>query len=77
MKKTGKLHSLGISEGPWQEINISIIGPSPKSDDKDTIVVIVDQFTKMIRLKMTTIAILSQDIAKIYRNEIWKIHRVP
>jgi len=39
--------------------------------------VIVDQFTKMIRLKTTTIAVLSEKIAKIYRNNIWKIHRVP
>ena len=43
----------------------------------DTIVVIVDQFTKMIRLKATTTNISSEDIAKIYRDEIWKLHRIP
>jgi len=76
MKKVGKLHLLGISEGLWQEISINIIGPLPKSNNKDAIVIIVDQFTKMIRLKIMTIAVSSQDIAKIYRNEIWKIHGV-
>ena len=30
----------------------------------------------MIRLKVTTTAVSSEDIAKIYRNEIWKIHGV-
>ena len=30
----------------------------------------------MIRLKATTIAVSSEDIAKIYKNEIWKIHGV-
>jgi len=76
MKKVGKLHLLGIPEGLWQEISINIIGPLPKSNNKDAIVIIVDQFTKMIRLKIMTIAVSSQDIAKIYRNEIWKIHGV-
>jgi len=76
MKKVGKLHLLGIPEGLWQEISINIIGPLPKSNNKDAIVIIVDQFTKMIRLKIMTIAVSSQDIAKIFRNEIWKIHGV-
>ena len=39
--------------------------------------VIVDQFTKMIRLRATTITVLLKEIAKIYRDNIWKIHRVP
>ena len=30
----------------------------------------------MIRLKATTTAVSSEDIAKIYKNEIWKIHGV-
>jgi len=43
----------------------------------DAIVVIVDQFTKMIRLKTTTMNISSEGIAKIYRDKIWKLHGVP
>ena len=39
--------------------------------------VIVDQFTKMIQLKATTTNISSKEIARIYRNKIWKLHRVP
>jgi len=77
MKKAGKLHSLEIPEGSWQEISINIIGPLPNPNDKDTIVVIIDQFTKMIRLKSTTTAVLSENITKIYQNKIWKIHGVP
>ena len=42
----------------------------------DTIVVIVDQFMKMIQLKVTMMNISSEDIAKIYRDEIWKLHGV-
>jgi len=39
-------------------------------------VVIVNQFTKMIQLKITTMNILSKKIAKIYQDKIWKLHRV-
>jgi len=37
------LYPLEIPQGPWQEISIDIAGPLPNA-----IVVIVDQFTKII-----------------------------
>ena len=47
-----------IPEEPWQKISINIIGPLPQSKGKNTIVVIVDQFTKIIQLKaiITTVS---------------------
>ena len=77
MKKVGELHLLEIPEISWQEISIDIIEPLSKSNELDTIVVIVDQFIKIIRLKATIIAVLSEDIAKIYKDKIQKLHRVP
>ena len=41
-RKTGELHPLEIPEGPWQDISIDMIGPLPKSNGMDAIVVIVD-----------------------------------
>ena len=76
-KKAGELHSLDIPQGPWQEISINIIGSLPKSNKMDAIVVIVDQFTKIIWLKATTMNISLEGIAKIYKDDIWKLHRVP
>ena len=75
-KKSGELHPLEIPQGPWQEINIDIIGPFPRSNGMDVIVVIVNQFMKMIQLKATTTSISSERIAKIYRDDIWKLHGV-
>ena len=72
MKKAGKLHSLETPERSWQEISINIIGPLSKPNDKDAIVVIIDQFTKMIRFKLTTTVVLSENITKIYQKKIWK-----
>ena len=65
-----------ILKGLWQEISIDIIGPLLKLNGMNAIVVIVDRFTKMIRLKATTINISSEGIAKIYRDEIWKLHEI-
>jgi len=72
----GELHPLEIPQGPWQEININIVGPLSKSNGMDAIVVIVDQFTKIIQLKTTMTNISSKGVAKIYRDEIWKLHGV-
>jgi len=43
----------------------------------DAIVIIVDRFMKMIRLKATTTNISLEDIAKIYWDEIWKLYGIP
>jgi len=43
----------------------------------DAIVVIVDRFTKIIKLKTTITNISSKEIANIYWDEIWKLHRIP
>jgi len=47
-RKSGELHPLKISQGPWQKISINIIGLLPRSNRIDAIMVIVDRSTKMI-----------------------------
>ena len=54
-----------------------MIGPLLSSNGINAILVIVDWFIKMIRLKAITTTISSERIAKIYRDEIWKLYRVP
>ena len=45
----------------------------PRSKDKDIIIVIVDWFTKIIRLKTTTVAVLLGKIARIYRDNMLQL----
>ena len=66
-----------IPEGPWQDISIDMIGPLSKSNEMDAILVIMDRFTKIIRLKAMMTNISSEGVAKIYRDKIWKIHGIP
>ena len=48
----------------------------PKLKGLDAIVVIVDWFMKMIRLKVIITTVLLGEIAKIYRDNIWKLYGV-
>ena len=66
MKKAAPLHPLPTPKTPWEEINIDVIGPLPKSEDKDAILVVVDWFSKMIRLMATMTLISSNEVVKIY-----------
>ena len=66
MRKVKELYLLKTPNRLWQEISINIIRPLPKSNGQN---IIVDQFIKIIKLKAIMIAILSEDIAKIYRKK--------
>jgi len=77
MKKAVPLHPLPIPKTPWEEISIDIIGPLPRSEDKDAILVVMDRFSKMIKLIATTTSISSSEVARIYQDDIWKIHGIP
>jgi transposase InsO family protein len=54
-----------------------MIGPLPKSDDYDSILVIVDRFSKMIHLIPTTTSLSSAKLAEIYKKEVWQHHGIP
>ena len=71
------LHPLSIPQVPWEEITVDVIRSLPRSDNKDTISVIVDYFSKMIRLIATTTSISLAEVARIYWDNIWKLHSIP
>ena len=77
IKKATPLHPLPIPKTPWEEISIDVIEPLPRLEDKDAILVVVDRFSKMIRLIATTTSISSSKVARIYQDDIWKIYGIP
>ena len=76
MKKAASLYPLPTPKTPWKEISIDVIGPLPRSENKNAILVVVDWFSKIIRLMTTTTSISSSEIARIYWDDIWKIHGI-
>ena len=77
MKKAEELHLLETLNRLWQEISIDIIGLLLRLNNKNTIVVIMNQFSKIIRLKAMTTIVSLEEIAKIYQDKIWKLYRMP
>ena len=75
-KKT-PLNPNAVPDTPWEIISVDLIGPLPESKGKNIIMVIVDQFSKMIWLFPVSTKITSQGMAKIFRNEIFKLHGIP
>jgi transposase InsO family protein len=75
--KAAPLHPLLTPQYPWEEISIDMIGPLPMSQGYDAILVVVDRFSKMIRLIPTNVTLSSSQLAHIYRDEIWKLHGIP
>ena len=77
MGKKTPLNPNTVPNTPWEIILVDLIGPLPKSKGKNTIMVIVDRFSKMIQLFLVSTKITSQSMAKIFRDEIFKLHGIP
>ena len=75
--KAAPLHPNEVPEGPWQIISVDMMGPLPESKGFDTILVIVDRFTKKSFFLPTNSKITSKGIATLYRDRVFSEHRLP
>ena len=76
-KRATPLYPLDAPKGLWQEITVDMIGPLPQSKNNNAILVVVDRLTKMIQIIPTSVGITSKEIAKLYKNNIWKLYGIP
>ena len=74
---TTPLHPNEIPSSPWEIISINLIGPLPQSKGKNSILVVVDQFSKMTHLFPIMDTITSKGVATIFCNSIFKLHGTP
>jgi Integrase zinc binding domain len=59
----GLLHSLPTPDRPWQSIRIDFMGPLPKLNDCDYLMVIIDRLTSQVHLVPTTTTVTAKGIA--------------
>ncbi|MBW0584246.1 hypothetical protein O181_123961 [Austropuccinia psidii MF-1] len=76
-KKLGLLKPLPISNGPWICLSMDFITQLPLSNSFDSILVIVDRFSKMAVFIPTMSSITSLDLAHLFIKNIFLKHGLP
>ena len=76
-KPAGKLRPNQIPERPWQHILVDFITKLLMSKGHDSILVICDRFSKMFHFVVTTEKIMAEGLARLFRDNIWRLHGLP
>ena len=76
-KLTGLLHSLPIPDRPWQSIGLDFMGPLPKSNNFDYLLVVIDRLTSQVHLVPTTMTVTARGIAWLIFKEVMRLHGIP
>ena len=69
-----KLMPNSIPEKPWTHISIDFITKLPLAQGYDSILVIVDQLTKIVHFILTTERMIAERLARLFRDNIQKLH---
>ena len=73
----GKLMPNSIPEKPWTHILVDFITKLPLAQGYDTILVVVDQLTKIVHFIPTTERTSAKGLARLFRDNVWKLHGLP
>ena len=73
----GKLMPNRIPYHHWQIISVDLIMELPQSHSYDSILVAVDRLSKQAHFIATTSDITSLGVAWLFRDGVWKLHRLP
>ena len=76
-KPTGLLHSLPIPDRPWQSIGLDFIGPLPKSNNFDCLLVVIDQLTSQVHLVPTMMMVTARGVTWVILKEVVRLHGIP
>jgi len=69
--------SNSILEKPWMHISADFITKLPLVQGYDSILVVVDRLTKMVYFIPTTEKISAEELARLFRDNMWKLHGLP
>ena len=73
----GKLRPNEVLEGLWQYISVDFITKLPMSKGHNSILVVCDRFSKMSHFVATTEKITAEGLARLFRDNVWKLHELP
>jgi len=66
-----------IPEKPWTHISADFTTKLPLAQGYNSILVVVDQLTKMVHFIPTTEKTLAEELARLFRDNVWKLHGLP
>jgi len=70
----GKLKLSEVLEKPWTHLIVDFITKLPVVVGKDAILVVCDRLFKIIHFVAITEEILAEGLARLFRNNMWKLH---
>jgi len=73
----GKLMPNSIPDKAWTHILADFITKLPLAQGYDSILVVVDRFTKMAHFVPTTEKTTAEGLARLFRDNIWQLHGLP
>jgi len=73
----GKLMPNSIPEKPWTHISADFITKLPIAQGYNSILVVVDRLTKMVYFIPTTEKTLAEGLARLFKDNVWKLHGLP
>lgn len=71
------LNPNAVPKAPWEVVSVDLIGELPESQGYNAICVFVDRFSKQIHLAPVSTTITSPGMAKLYRDQIFRLHGIP
>jgi len=66
-----------ILEKPWVHILADFITKLLLAQGYDSILVVIDRLTKMVHFISTTEKMLAEGLARLFRDNVWKLHGLP
>ena len=75
--QVGKLMVNEVSEKIWTYLTVDFITKLPLVAGKDAILVVCDILSKITHFVATTEGTLVEELARLFRDNVWKLHRLP
>jgi len=73
----GKLKLSEVQEKLWLHLMVDFITKLPVVAEKDAVLVVYDRLSKMTHFVATTEETLAEGLARLFQDNIWKLHRLP
>ena len=73
----GKLQPLPIPSGPWVDVSTDFTTDLPISNGYDSILVVIDRFSKEARFVACNKEITALETARLYLDHVWRFHGLP